>query len=150
MAGKKSSEAPSFSKSTKGSLFMVTRSDPDKVTIFEKFVGGFCLLLFVVVWLLSASSPFVFAAALYHESYRLAMVIVVVTAFAYAPWKKGIIANSLQQVYAYYSHRYLRKTTIVCEESKPNPEADNQQTFFAVHPHGKSVMQLDSILKFQF
>eukprot|EP00980_Cylindrotheca_fusiformis_P006895 scaffold1442_cov128-Cylindrotheca_fusiformis.AAC.16 len=115
---------------------VVTATNPDTIQGFDKLVGGLALFTFVIVWLSSATSPFLFILALHQGAYISALIIALVTILAYLPWKKeNSIAVAFQRFYSYYSHLYMRKTTIVFVGDKPSAK-HSQQTFYAVHPHG--------------
>jgi 1-acyl-sn-glycerol-3-phosphate acyltransferase len=122
-------------------LSVVTETDPETIKVFDKALGGLALLLFIIVWLLSALSPILFVVALHQGAHISAGVIALVTMFAYLPWEKGSIATALQKFYCRYSPQYMRKTTIVFEggDDQPSAKPDAQQTFYAIHPHGKDL-----------
>jgi hypothetical protein len=121
-------------------LSVVTETDPETIKVFDKALGGLALLLFIIVWLLSALSPFLFVFALYQGAYLSALFISLVTMFAYLPWEKGTIATAIQKFYSQYSPLYMRKTSIVFEGDKPSAKP-GAQTFYAIHPHGKCFSQ---------
>ena len=122
-------------------IITITDHNPSEVTSIDKVTGGILLGLFVYVWLLSISSPFLFALAVLYKYYASATFIATVTFASYAKWERGAISKFCQQNCNYYSARYLKTFSIVFEGGQlPSPTKDpasaQQQTFYAIHPHG--------------
>lgn len=119
--------------------------DPSQITWLQRMAGGACLIVFVSTWLLSLVSPFVLVWSLVQQNYIVTVVIVVVTAAAYLPWKPGFLAQSVRHVIKTYTPCYFQSIVMAFEGDRdsdnntttPLPCAKTDpQTFYAIHPHG--------------
>jgi hypothetical protein len=109
--------------------------DPAKTTPTQKLIGGLVLGGFVAIWISSIASPFVFVWAFYHDYFLIKVSIFIITAAAYAPWKKGVISRAVQQGVSFYAPCYYKSIRMVFEGDHL-PTAQDPQTFYAIHPHG--------------
>lgn len=110
--------------------------NPQTSSLTDKFLGGFCLVLFVVTWISSILSPFIFLWAVLYGYHAIAAFVVIVTLAAYIPWKKGPISQAIRSAISKYSGRYFQSCVLAFEGgSLPDPQQD-PPTFYAVHPHG--------------
>jgi hypothetical protein len=107
-------------------------------SFLEKVFGGICLALFVATWIASLASPVLFLVSLAYEFWLSALFCIVVTVLAYAPWQKGRAATTFQRFVARYTPHYFKSCRIVMEqdEGKQQGRPQQQQTLFAIHPHG--------------
>lgn len=115
-------------------MVVVRETDPASVTLFAKIFGGLCLLIFVFIWLCSAASPLIFLTCMYYKNYTSALLIVGVTIYAYLPWKRKYILESIRKMYSTYTPQYMKRFTFVFVGD--DKEDKQKQTFYAIHPHG--------------
>ena len=76
---------------TKKSLKMSTKvkvETNNNPTMVSKILGGLCLLVFVIIWLCSAGSPFLLGIGLYKKDYKSIWSLLAITIFAYLPWNQ--------------------------------------------------------------
>ena len=113
---------------------------------FEQGVGAACFGIFVLIWLSSAATPFMFLTALWYSWHRMLAAILLTTAVAYVvPWMTSqsndrghqSLTPALQRLYATYTQKYLAGFNIIIEgNDKDKPSKTSPQTFYSVHPHG--------------
>lgn len=98
-------------------------------------------MVFVVIWLCSAGSPFLLGIALYKKDYKSIWSLLGVTIFAYLPWKQNSFTEILRSVYTKYSSQYMKRYKLVFVDGQgDDPKQQQRQTFYAIHPHGAFCM----------
>jgi 2-acylglycerol O-acyltransferase 2 len=117
------------------------QQQPQPPTIIERIVGGINLLIFVLVWLLSAISPFLFLYSIMYKQFWSLTIILLITRVAHSP---GIVpkptnsntsSNRLRKFFGHYTPKYFRSVRIIWE-GQEREDVDNKQTLYGVHPHG--------------
>jgi 2-acylglycerol O-acyltransferase 2 len=108
--------------------------DSSGCSLLATISGALTVLIFIVTWLASLTSPILLWRALVTQSHKAAGAILVLTAAAYIPWKKGPVSATWKYVLNTYHPQYYKRCKVIFEESTPN-EAD-RPTFYAIHPHG--------------
>lgn len=114
--------------------------DPTKITVAEKLIGAVCIFSFVSIWISSLCSPFLLLGAVWKAQYIWASTIILITAVAYLPWEKNNFTNSVHHVIHYHFPRYFKSMSLEYEgeaiEKHTAASKKQQQTFYAIHPHG--------------
>lgn len=115
----------------------VLQSDPDSVSTLESIFGAITVSFFIVVWLASAVSPFIFCFAVAWGYQKVAASVAVVTVLAYLPAPRLLlpVSRRIQTFIDTHHPSYYDGISIVFEGGEV-PPAEHMQTFFAVHPHG--------------
>lgn len=111
------------------------------VTPTERALGGFSLGTFVLIWLLSVSSPILFLYGVFFDMASLAIFVAIFTVLAYIPWYQSVshlLVRKVQGFFRYYTPRYYPSCQIVYDGKAT--QQDMRQTFYAIHPHGAFCM----------
>jgi hypothetical protein len=115
------------------------------VTATQKFYAGCVLGGFIVMWLLSVSSPFLFVICVAMKCYVFASFIALATVVAYAPWEQNSMTRRFHKFISEYTPYHFQSVQVIVQGEMPNNSNDKTATpptptFFAIHPHGAFCM----------
>ena len=110
--------------------------------IIERMIGGFNLLIFVLVWLLSAISPFLLVYSIIYKHCWISTIIIIITRIAYhSPQivlpkstfnddgnKNTKSCSRLRKFFGYYTPRYFQSVRIIWEDETIIKDNNNNKT----------------------
>lgn len=96
----------------------VLQSDASSNTALEGLFGAITVSAFIIIWLASAVSPFLFLYACWNGNAIAASAIAVITVFAYLPWEHGPLSQRVQNFIDGHHASYYDGVSIVFEGEK--------------------------------
>lgn len=105
------------------------------VNLKQKILSVFVVGSFVIIWLMSLASVFLFIISYNARYIKTIIFIILTTILSYSPWKKGRICLAISNFYFHHHIRYY-KTLNIEFEGNALPSPSSSQTLYSVHPHG--------------